>query len=66
MANMTYCMVENTMNDLRQIVRETHNGHEYSEMEFNNLATLVSLCKEIIDLYDDEFFIKESYEDGEF
>jgi hypothetical protein len=59
-------MVENTMNDLRQIVRETHNGYEYSEREFNNLATLVALCKDIIELYEDEFFIKESDEEGEF
>lgn len=52
MANMSYCKLENTYNDLKDCYLNIDD--ELSESEENYRKKLIKLCKEIAGYYEDE------------
>jgi len=57
MSNMSYCMFENTAEDLRQVVGAMNEARDIEELDFNEyeqdgFRDLFHLCKQYITQYD--------------
>lgn len=63
MTNMSYCQFENTANDLQQVYNTLLEGKgedsTLSKYEKNGKEQLIQLCRDILDLVENESFDEE-------
>lgn len=67
MANMSYCRFENTFSDLEDCRGALDRGDSLSKREAGKAKSLIDLCREIADNYDDDYVdsLKEDEDEGE-
>lgn len=61
MSNMSYCRFENTANDLEDCFDNFEDNLEWSE--FSSRKRIVELARQIIELYWEEEFEEEKFDD---
>ena len=62
MSNMSYCMVENTIEDIEQIYEAIGRGFKFSEDEYDRLVELSRMCDMLINEIP---YAKEEEQDNE-